>query len=159
MLTRLLPEQVSKLWDVIKYAIEQSVPPSTGEHPDKMNRILAAALSGRIDVWASYVVEGNKRTFEGIAVTQFLYDDASGIRNMLLYCVYGYNSPTKYSWATGLSALVEYAKANGCTNIVAYTQDDEIVRLASHLGADTSYRFISFNVSEIVKKLNNLNGG
>lgn len=156
MLTKLLPEQVAKFWDVIKYAVEQSLPPIVSEHPDKMNRILASALSGQVDVWASYLRGEESIKFEGIALTRILYDDVSDTKNLLLYCIYGYNEPDRSSWLEGLKALVKYAKAKRCLQIVAYTEFPRIVELARRFGGDTRYTFLSFNVAEIGQKLNGL---
>lgn len=159
MLTKLLPDQVSKLWDVIKYAIEQSVPPVAGEQPDKMNRILSSILCGKMDVWASYV-KGNVNKFEGLAVTEFLYNESDGTKNLLLYSIFGYN-PVEHrkTYLEGLITLIKYAKANKCNMLCAYTKESGIVALANRLGADTSYTLINFNVDEFVQKLNNLDFG
>ena len=158
LVSKLLPEQISAFWDVIKFAVEESLPPLAGEHPDKMNRILSAALRGTLEVWAEYVKEGEEGNikFEGIALTQILYDEPSGTRNMLIYCLYGYGPINPGSWARTLSVVSNYAQEKGCNQIMAYTDVEHLVNLARGLGADTSYTFISFNVDETVKKLNEL---
>ena len=158
MLNRLLPEQISNFWGVIKYAIEQSLPPIVGEHPDKMNRVLSAALSGKVDVWASYVKDGEGNRFEGIMLTQILYDDASNTRNLLIYCLYGYDVVSKETWLNGLVSLVKYAKSRNCVQIIAYTDVPSLIDLVKNLGGEAKYTFISFNVNEIDQNLNNLNG-
>lgn len=156
MLTRLLPDQISKLWDIIGYAVEQSLPPIAGDHPDKMNRILASALSGKVDVWVSYVREEKVNKFEGIVLTKFIYDDASGTKNLLIYCLYGYNEISKESWVFGLKGLVKYAESKGCSQIIAYSEVPYIIDIVNRLGGDSRYRFISFDVKKIVEKINNL---
>ena len=157
MLTKLLPEQISKLWPIIKYAIEQSVPPATGEHPEKMNRILSSALCGKIDIWAAYT-KGETNKFEAIVVTELLYDEPSGIKNLLLYSLYGYDKVSKSSWIDGLVTLAKYGKSLRCTNLVAYSSEQDIIELVKRLGGDTSFTFLSFRIDEIVKKLNDLGG-
>lgn len=152
MLTKLLPEQVSKFWDVISYAVEQSLPPVVGEHPDKMNRILASALSGKITVWASY----SDKKFEGIVLTKAVYDDASDTRNLLIYCLYGYNEIGKRSWLEGMAAIAKYAKSRGFNQIIAYSNSPYIVNISKHLGAVADYTLISFNTNETVHNLNKL---
>jgi len=146
MLTQLLPDQISKFWPVIKYAVEEALPPTTkGEHPDKMSRILSGMLSGKLDVWASYRHQPNDVTkFEGIVVTQILFDDASGIYNLLIYAVYAYEDTAPDTWTDGYEALVKYARSKKCVNIIAYSCVPRIVQLARKLGADTSFTFISF---------------
>lgn len=150
MLTQLTPEQVSKFWSIIKYAVEQSLPPIVGEHPDKMNRLLSAILSGRLEVWASYTRSEEAVKFEAILVTQILYDDASNTKNLLLYCVYGYTVITSSSWLEGFKAVSKYAKSLGCSKIIAYTANENVVELAKKFNADTSFTFISIPVNESV---------
>jgi len=148
MLTKLLPDQVAKFWPIIKYAVEESLPPIVGEHPDKMNRILSAALRGDLDVWASYDREYNK--FEAILITQFLYDDASNTKNLLLYCLYGYESINPSSWTDGFEALTKYAKEKKCNSMIAYTANPKVVELAKSYGLDTMYTFLSISLNKIV---------
>ena len=159
MLTKLLPEQVAKLWDVIKYGIDQSLPPLAYDHPDRLNRILSAALCNQIEVWVSYKKSDETRKFEGVVVTKILYDDASNTRNLLIYCLYGYNDVSKISWKEGIETLAKYAKACKCSQVIAYTPSPYIIKIVKALGGDASYTFLSFDVNEIVKNLNNLDGG
>lgn len=158
MLTRLTPDQISKFWDVISYAINQSLPPTVGENPDKMNRILSAALCGKVDVWASYT-KGETNKFEGIVVTKVIYDDAADTRNLLIYCLYGYEEVSKDSWTGGVRTLAKFAKAMNCQQVVAYTNSPYIAKVAKMLGGEAEYVFLSFEVNEIIKKFNDLNGG
>lgn len=157
IVSKLLPEQISAFWDVIKYAIDQSLPPLANAHPDRMNRILSSALRGTIEIWAEYVKEeGKPPKFEGIALTQFLYDEPSGTKNMLIYALYGYNPIDPSSWARTLAVVTKYAKDKKCDQMVAYSSVPHIINLARGLGANTDFTFISFNVNEIVQKLNDL---
>ena len=160
MLTRLLPDQISKFWDIIKFAVEQSLPPLVGDLPDKMNRILSAALSGRVDVWASYTRDEEERTkINAILLTKFIYDDASDTRNLLLYCLYGYEEIKLQSWIDGLDKVSKYAKYHKCSQIVAYTSLTHLIELAEKLGGEADYTFISLNADKIIQNLNDLNGG
>lgn len=156
IVTKLLPEQISAFWDVIKFAIEESLPPIVNDHPDKMNRILSAALRGTIDVWAEYTKEGENVKFEGIALTQELYDEPSETKNLLIYCLYGYNPIDPGSWARTLVVIAKYAKENGYSQIVSYSSIPHIINLAKGLGGNTDFTFISFSVDETIKKLNEL---
>lgn len=158
MLVRLLPEQVSKHWDIIKFGIENSLPPIAGEHPDKMNRVLSSLLSGKASCWMSYVkdAEAQKITFEGFVITKLLYDEVSDTNNLLIYCLYSFTNIENSTWINGLSKLAKYAESKGCTFIIAYTDVEHLINIANNLGADTRYTFISINVNESVQKLNEL---
>jgi len=156
MLTKLLPDQVAKFWDIIKYAVEESLPPIVGEHPDKINRILSSILCGKTDCWASYRKEENNTIFEGIALTRILFDDASNTRNLLLYCIYGYEKVDKSSWDEDFMMLIKYAKAHKCNDIIAYSDIPEMIKRAIAIGGEAKYTFLSWNVRETIKKFNAL---
>lgn len=147
MLTKLLPNQISNFWLIIKYAVEQSLPPTVGDHPDKMNRILSGMLSGKLDVWASYRHEEEVTKFDGIVVTQLLYDDASNTKSLLIYAIYAYEDTLPSTWTEGFEILFKYAKSKGCYRCVAYSSVPYVVEQAKKLGADTSFTFISFPLS------------
>jgi len=152
MLTRLLPDQIADFWEIIKYGIEQSLPPIAGEHPDKMNRMLASLLSSKAQCWASYTKERAVNRFEGIILTKMLYDDVSDTKSLLLYCLYGYNSITEGSWPVALESILKYANSKGCTQVVAYSNIPRVIKIAEGLGGDTKYTFISFNVDELMRR-------
>jgi len=155
MLTKLLPDQISKFWPIVKYGIEQSLPPVVGDHPDKMSRILSGALSGKIDVWASYNRTGDNAKFDGIMLTQILYDDPSGTKNLLIYCLYGYEKVDKQSWIDGFKSILSYASSKGCMQIVGYTDVPILIDLVKQFGGEAKYTFISFDISSSLNNLTN----
>ncbi len=146
MLTRLLPEQIAEHWDIIKYAIDQSLPPIVTDHPDKMNRILSSALSGGTTVWVSYTKVKEMNRFEAVILTKFLFDDVSNTKNLLIYSLFGYEVIDKESWMQGLEGIAKFAKARGCSKIVAYTDQPHVIDLVNKLGGETIYTFVSFNL-------------
>lgn len=156
MLTQLLPDQISTFWDVIKYAVEQSLPPIAGDHPDKMNRILSSLLSSKSQCWASYTRDNENTKFEGIVITKILYDDVSNTKNLLIYCLYGYEDVTKESWVKGLTSLLKFADSRGCVRVMAYTDIPYMIELAKQMKGEARYTFISFDTKKYVKILNDL---
>jgi hypothetical protein len=148
MITQLLPDQISKFWPIIKYAVEESLPPTVGEHPDKMNRILSAMLSGKLDVWASYRhLENGITKVDGIGVTQIIYDEASNTKSMLIYAVYAYEKTLPETWIDSFETISKYAISKGCIRYVAYSSIPYVIEMAKKFGGDTSFTFISFPLS------------
>ena len=156
MLTRLLPEQVSKFWDIIKYALEESLPPIVGGHPERMNRILTSLLTDKAICWASYKRGEEGVKFEGIAVTRILYDDVSDTRNLLIYAVYGYEETDSNTWIEGITSILKYANSKRCEQIIAYTDFPHVVEIVDRLGGSTATTFLSFNVKQTIQILNGL---
>lgn len=141
MLIKLLSEQIAKYWDVIKYAVEESVPPIANENYDKMNRILEALLNGSMDCWVS--VNDENKKIEAIVVTTFSEDYCSGVRNLLIYSIFGYNEISDKSWAEGFETLSKWAKSCGCIRIIAYTDVDRIKEVVNSIGGNTRYSLVS----------------
>lgn len=150
-----MPDQVTKFWDVIKYAIEESIPPIATNNVNLLNNILMSILSNKTQCWASYEKNEKGNRFEGIMLTQVVCEEASNTKNLLIYAMYGFDPVSSKSWKDGLEATVKFAKSQGCRQIVGYTDLNNLVELAKKLGG-SSRHFISFNIDEIVKKFNNL---
>ncbi len=155
MLTKLLPDQVSAFWDIIKFSIEESLPPIVGENSDKMNRILTSILSGKTQCWASYRRDGENPIFEGICLTRIIYDDASDTRNLLIYTVYGYEKTVEESWMNAFLSVSKYAVAQKCSQVIGYTSVPYLVEKAKMYGANTDFTFVAFNIAETSKKIIN----
>ena len=142
MLTQLLPDQISKFWDVIKFAIEESLPPMVSEHPERMNNVLAALLSGKAECWASHRNTREGKVFEGVVVTKFLVDDITTTKNLLIYSVYGYSDTNAETWRQGFAALAKYAISKGCYAIVGYTDVPNVINIVRKLNGEANYTFI-----------------
>lgn len=145
MFTELLPEQISKFWDIIAFAVDQSLPPTVGDHPDKMNRILSSCMSGKTQVWASY----ENHQLKAILLTRILFDDASDTKTLLIYSLYGYSQMSAETWLEGVNALKAYAASKGICRVTAYSDVPRVLEMAKRLGASTKYTLISFEVEGV----------
>jgi len=143
MLLRLMPDQIANYWDVIKYALEESLPPIAGEHPDKMNRILSSLIGGSSQCWVSYEKKEDTKRFEGVVVTQIIKDEISDTTSLLLYSVYGYDYVSEETWKKGFETLVRWGMSRGCTRIIGYTDSDRLIQIVKSLGGTATHTFVS----------------
>lgn len=128
MLLQLHPDKVSKMWDEIKPAIYESLPPFTGEREEIMNNILTAVLTEQLECWMSYQVVDDVNVMDAFLTTTFIYDDISKAKNILIYSLYGYHEISEQSWDEGFEALYKYGFSKGCSNIIAYTSNDYMIK-------------------------------
>lgn len=142
MLTKLLPDQVATYWAIIKYAVEESVPPTARSGPEELNNILAALVDGRAECWVQTRKDEDGFEIEALLVTLFQSDEISDTKALMIYCLFGLTNISPSSWAEGLSTLVQYALSKGCDYITAYSANPEIVRMVGRLGGDTEFRFL-----------------
>lgn len=144
MLIRLLPEQVSEHWQEIRPAIEGALPPTSVG--GRMQNVLSEVLTDKLKVWVNFYEKEGKKIFNGVVTTSIIIEIGTGSKSLLIYTVFGYNESSQRDWMDGLATLRKYAKAEECTSIVAYSNIDNVIAMASRLGADTSYRLISFSI-------------
>lgn len=141
MITKLLPENVTENWDVVKEAIRQALPPFALDTPDKMNRILESIILGNLEVWVLYDnTEGIQ--IKSIWTTSMITDPESQTKNLLVYSIFNFDHSTPENWIDGLSAMREYAKANDCVAITGFTKEPYVLKFVESVSGDTSVRFI-----------------
>lgn len=145
MLVQLTPEQISKYWEQLDFAIQESLPAMVGEDvKEKMSNILLALLDNRMQAWASCTVESEGIEISGFIFTHILEDLASGIKSLLIYCLYGYDDVSEVEWIDGLRTLKKFEAATGCRRTVAYTKIPHMIEVAKKLGGNTDYTFVVF---------------
>lgn len=142
MLIRLTPEQISDHWEQLEFAIKESLPPTIGEVPDKMNNILMSLLDSRMQAWTSCSVKDGKAVISGFVITQVLDDLASKTKSLLIYCLYGYEDVDESEWVEGIRVLKKFRDSIGCRRILAYTDMPYIIDVAKRLGANTDYTLV-----------------
>lgn len=137
MITMLLPDQIARGWDEIKDAILEASPGPTGHVASRMNNILEDLLSERKKVWVSY---DDDEVIDGIIGTEIYVDRINGIRTLEIFAVKSLGASVK-SWEDGQVALWRYAEYEKCKRIVAYTNNESIIKYLKKLGADVSFVF------------------
>ena len=144
MLIKLLPDQVARYWSFIRPAIEGALPPTASGASDRMQNILTGVLTGDIVVWANVVDRDGAQVMNGVVSTMVQLEIGTGDKSLLFYTMFGYQNSLQRDWIDGIATLSKYAISEGCSRIVAYTNVPGMVSMAERLGADTSFRFISF---------------
>lgn len=147
MLINLLPEQVAKMWDVIRFALEESLPPFVVKQPQTLNNILTAALCDKMQVWFGVSEEEGKRILDAIVVTTIFEDAVSGTSNLLIYTLYAFRQMTPQLWVEYFDVAQKYAKSRDCLGIVAYTENEKIVNAAKMIPNSMQTTLVTFPVT------------
>lgn len=148
MLLRLLEPQINDYWQVIRYAVQNSVPPFTYDSPEKMNNIYDALLNGDMQCWVYLDPKDNGESpdLDAVALTTVTQDGVSGVRNLEVYSLYGLAFMQDRAWQEGLQGLMEYAKGQKCHRIIAYSNVPRMIDVAKQLKANTDFTFIYWEV-------------
>lgn len=146
MLIQLTPEQIASNWDFLRQCIVTNMPMQR-DHREQDNNILLALLGGVMQCWVDVKQssrEGKPKTeINVVVITQVLEDDISQVSSLLIYSLVGMNSLFDFStWKKGILTLVKFAKAKGCSRLLAYTGNEGILTFLGRLGADASQRVV-----------------
>lgn len=136
MLVKLLPNQISERWDLIKFAIQESTPEIT-EYGIVV--ILENLLCDIMQCWLEVEERDGTIKLLGVVVTS-VYTDSFFQQNVLRICVlYTYTDLPMHIWGASLESLRNYARGRECYKIEAYTDRAEFEALIKHLGGKFAY--------------------
>jgi len=125
MLVKLLPQQIAKLWDIIRYGLVRTWPIGTEDSSERVQELLRNLLTETIQCWMAK--EGEE--FLGFLLTKINICDVTGSRSLNVMSVFGFKVVPDAQWVKGMAQLVEFAKANNCKFITATSDNAKILRL------------------------------
>lgn len=125
MLIRLLPEQVESGWEIFCPMIVETLPPTLRVNLETRINILHAIL--REDAFV-FIYKDKEQETKAFILASILVDVVAGQRYLLIYSFYGIVSLSSDDYQTGISELKTFAEARECTEVLAYVEDDRLVR-------------------------------
>ena len=146
-LLRLLPDQIMTYWDEIKLCIREALPPISRDEPQTYLRVQELLLLDRMQAWVA-VPDETTAIIYAVVTTKVYVDDCSLTKSLLVYSVTVVNARPTDIWREGYKALSQFARAQECATIIAYTYDARLIQVAKDLGGDTSCTFLTFPLLE-----------
>jgi hypothetical protein len=144
VIIKLTPEQISKSWDFIRYGIVSVPSPIADPSPAGIRSILSHLLMGTVQCWAMFEkdeLSGGER-ITGFVLTTIAEDFISGGKFLNIYDLFFISAPGKDVFEQGLQSVVDFAKANGCNKVTAYSTVTGIIDVATKLGFKPDCRFL-----------------
>ena len=141
MLIKLLPSQIAKMWDVVRYGLVRTWPIGTEESSERVQDVLRNLLTETVQCW---IAKGDEE-FLGFLLTKINICDVTGSKSLNVMSVFGFRVVPDEQWVAGMKQLVEFAKANNCKYITAMSDNAKILRLLERFKF-TSTQFLSLEV-------------
>lgn len=139
MLIKLQPEQVSTMWDAIKFsALEAN---NVGEYNSAcfMNNLLERLLAGSAQAWMCVEDTETERVIHAVIITCLMEDPILGNKYILVHTMYGFKQLSLALVRDSFETLSQFARDCECTRIVAMTQDQRILKLHQHVGMQQEF--------------------
>ena len=131
-------------WPYVKECILLALPPFVNNSADIILRIQEMLLIETLECWAC--IDERSGQFYGIVTTQLIADEITQTRNLLIFSITLTEEHEDIIWDEGYSEIMKYAASKNCTNIIAYSNQPLVVAKAQSLGADVSWRLLTFPV-------------
>ena len=145
MLVQLLPDQVMHYWDLVKEALENTLPPYVTDSDKKMEEMQMSFLMCKAVFWI-YVNSEPRVIF--CLTTRVIEDEFTGSRSLEITSIFSYSKIMGEEWIDGLETIKKYAKGKNCTKIIAYTDEPLVIKITQKLGFEAKYTFIEYLLEE-----------
>ena len=139
MLIKLLPEQVVKFWDMLRFAIAETFMPRNSCTNEHLQAILASLLAGKTQCWMGFKMVEGERKFIGFVVTRIGEDPAIKEKTLFVDSIYAFQTVPEELLFTCQGILEKFAKKNNCKSMAALTEADRIAKLAQRNGYSQRY--------------------
>jgi len=139
MFIKLLPEQLVKFWDMIRFAIAETFMPRNSCTNAHLQAILTSLLSGKMQCWMAFEKAEGERKFIGFIITRIGEEPAIKERCLYVDSIYAFDKVPESVLFRGQKILESFAVKNNCKSIVALTESESIVKLAERNGFSKRY--------------------
>lgn len=137
---KLMPDQISHYWDLIKTAIEESSPEVSAEGA---NVILENLLCDAMQCWLMLLKDGEEFRLQAVIVTTLFRDNFYQTMYLRLCCLYGFAPLSPELWQEGFEAMRDYAKSVGCSHMEAFTDRKGLPEMIERqFGGRTNYHIM-----------------
>ena len=137
MLIKLLPSQLVKIWDMLRFAIAETFMPRNTCTAEHFLHILTCLLAGKMQCWVAFSKTPNEdgsRKFIGFLITRIAKEFGIGERVLSIDHIYAFSAVDDEIFKTGLPILFKFAAKNQCKALVALTENPRVPLLAGKLG-------------------------
>lgn len=147
VLLRLQPDQVSRYWDILRFAISVSIPPITRITDRFYVKCLEMILAGKMQAWVQLEKVTAVR-IKAVVITELIADPIGGEKSLLLFAGTTFVTDSSIKdWKKGLDSLRLFAKANKCTSISAYSANPHFITMLKRIGFVAEYTFATVDLA------------
>jgi hypothetical protein len=136
---RLLPKQISIMWEYIKYVSAKSGGLDESQYNSYFNYLLYRLLSGK---YQCFMKLDDNRSLQVIWITKIDIDNITGEKSLSVVSIYSFKSVLSQSnkssrdisWKEGLEFGKQFAIKEGCKTITATSSVERVWELCYMIG-------------------------
>jgi len=140
---RILPTQVVKLWETIKYCVVLADEVNEEERYIYLNELLHALLNEKAQC---FVRLSDDRRLLAVLITRFQVNKITGSKDLYLQGLYSWKAVSDEVWQHNMDFVKEFAKHEGCKRINFRTHNSRVMEIAELLGFKENIREFVLNL-------------
>lgn len=144
MIIKITPDQVTKNWEMIKYALVRGDLIEESHRQSVLNEILHALLSETAQCF--FRIDSEDRRIIAIMITRIKISDQNLNKHLYIQCIYSFRQVKMIDWQEDWNYIITFAESNSCKYIQADSINPKIFHLMEHLGAHEVFRTFKYTL-------------
>lgn len=133
MIIRVLPTQIPKFWELIKFSCVQADEVDKKDFPSYFNSLLCDLLSEKSQCW---VRTNEKKELTALTVTKIVVDKVTGEKSLVMQVVYSWSRGESREWIEDANLLKAFAIKEKCNSMMFTSRNEAVYRIAKTLSFD-----------------------
>ncbi len=145
MLIKLIPVQIPRFWEAIKFTCKQSSDMSGGELLSYLNNLLQDLLSSKSQCFVRFSDNGD-RTLLALLISSIQINRVTTRKYLYLHGVYSWKLQDRSVWGNDLAFVERFAREESCDYILFESNIDAIWEITSQIGFYESTRVFRYDI-------------
>ena len=144
MLIKILSNQVSQLWEAIKFSATKVDEVDEEDLPQYLNELLHALLNDKAQCWVKL---DKKRSLVWLGITRILSDKVTEKKYLFLQCLYAFQEMSLEAWKKDWTTIEQFARNEECLYISYPSRNPRIWEMSKMVGFSEAYRTFKKDLS------------
>ena len=144
MYLKVLPEQVVKIWDIIKFAVGKVYKIEEKQADVIFNNALQELLNDKYQCFV-HLSDDEERKVKALVATAINIDKFSGKKTLDIPCLYSFSYHTMEEWDEFFQLILGLAEKEKAFPITCTSNNERVWEIAEYLGFKETSRNFEYN--------------
>jgi len=145
MIIRLTPKDITKHWDVIKYALIRGDLITPDHRTEVLNDMLHELLCEKAQCFFRF--DSEERKIQAILITKIQQNKRTLEKFLYIQCIYSFLIVNDTIWQSDWKFIEAFAREVKCRSILANSSNPRIFDILAKLNVKESYRTFIYNLN------------
>ena len=143
MIVKLLPMDIPRYWEAIKFCCEQADEVDSKYLPRYLNELLQTLLNDKAQCFARF---SEAKELEAMAITRIIYNKQMDENYLYIQCLYSWVPKRDSVWKEEVVFMKRFAQSTGCKYIGTMTRVGRAQDILRSVGFEENTRIYAMRV-------------